>query len=128
MIPCKSATKPFVPIFANINSRPDFHFSPEKPIPITTFVARAPIKRATLIMYGVIPAPFSGTLSWSVCLSFNGAATFLAFSLELLVAERVSSALVNAVDKLLAPVFSVPKPLVKLEPPFANCCETEEIC
>lgn len=61
-------------------------------------------------------------------LSFNSAATFLAFSLELLVAERVSSALVNAVDKLLAPVFSVPKPLVKLEPPFANCCETEEIC
>ena len=79
-------------------------------------------------MYGVIPAPFSGTLSWSVCLSFNGAATFLAFSLELLVAERVSSALVNAVDKLLAPVFSVSKPLVKLEPPFANCCEPEEIC
>lgn len=59
---------------------------------------------------------------------FQRCSYFLAFSLELLVAERVSSALVNAVDKLLAPVFSVPKPLVKLEPPFANCCETEEIC
>ena len=49
----------------------------------------------------------TGTLSWSVCLSFSGAATFLAFSSVEFVADRLSSALVKAVDKSVAPVFKV---------------------